>query len=400
MKPSSWGRPEARATTARGGVAGVGHGDDDVGLDGRLAPQDLPHASAGDLEHGPGHPRIRAGEVDVLKDAERMPLRLDGHPRLESAVDERHDLTGLDVTQVPRADQVKRAGFRGDAVRTASRRLVLDDADRERAQAGRIPERDDRLIGHDHRRERTPELRQDLGGRILDPVRRMGRQQRGDDLRVRRRAERDVPAAELGVELDRVDQVAVVRERQRTTVVTDDRLGVLPLRGAGRRVPDVTDRHVADERPELVLVEHLADEALVADRHQAAPARGGRDPRRLLAAVLQREESEIREPRDVVLRRKDAENPTFVPRSVAVIREVSHTRKASLPRLAAGRVTHEISSASPRSRASRSPETGRFHRSAPATTDRVSPPTRPIACARTSPAAANASSEAAETTNA
>ena len=296
---------------------------------GRLAPEDLPHPRARDLEHRPGHPRVRPGEVDVLKHAERVALRLDGHPGPQPAVDERHDLAGLDVTQVARADQVKGARLRGDAVGAPSGRLVLDDADRQRAQAGRIPERDDGVVGHHHRRERTAQLRQDVGDRVLDPLRRMRGEQRRDDLRVRRRAERHVAAAELGVKLDRVDQVAVVRERERPPVVADDRLGVLPLRGAGRRVPDVADRHVADERAEHVLVEHLADESLVTDRHQAAAAWRGRNARRLLPAVLKREECEIGEPRDVVLRRIDAENPTFVPRSVAVIREVSHTREAS-----------------------------------------------------------------------
>jgi hypothetical protein len=40
--------------------------------------------------------------------------------------------------------------------------------------------------------------------------------------------------------------------------------------------------------------------------------------------VLEREKGEVSEPRDVVFRRIDAENPTFVPRSVAMIEEVSH----------------------------------------------------------------------------
>ena len=78
--------------------------------------------------------------------------------------------------------------------------------------------------------------------------------------------------AQLGVQLDRVDQVAVVRERERAAVVADDRLRVLPLRGAGRRVAHVADRHVADQRAQHVLVEHLRDEPLVADRHDAAAA--------------------------------------------------------------------------------------------------------------------------------
>ena len=77
--------------------------------------------------------------------------------------------------------------------------------------------------------------------------------------------ERDVAPAQLGVQLDGVDQVAVVGQRQRAAVVADDRLGVLPLRGAGGGVAHVADRHVADQRAQRVLVEHLGDQALVAD---------------------------------------------------------------------------------------------------------------------------------------
>ena len=102
-------------------------------------------------------------------------------------------------------------------------------------------------------------------------------------------------------------------------VVADDRLGVLPLRGAGGRVADVADRHVADQRAQRVLVEHLGDEALVADRHDAAAARRGGDARRLLPAVLEREQGEVGEPGDVVLRRVDPEHAALVARSVAMI---------------------------------------------------------------------------------
>ena len=165
----------------------------------------------------------------------------------------------------------------------------------------RVAEGDDRLLGHDDRREGAPQPRQHLGDRVLDPLGRMRGEHRRDDLRVRGRAERDVALAQLGVQLDRVDQVAVVRERERAAVVADDRLRVLPLRGAGGRVADVADRHVADQRAQHVLVEHLRDEALVADRHDACPPRGAvAMPGRFLAAMLQREQPEVREPGDVV----------------------------------------------------------------------------------------------------
>ena len=333
MKPSSCGRPDARATPAGGGVARVGHRDHEVRVDRRLAPQDLAHPRARHLEHGAGHLRVRAGEVDVLEHAERPALGLRHDPRLDPALGQRHDLAGKDLAQVLGADQLKRARLAGHAIGRATR-LVLDHPQCQRTQAVGVAERDHRVLGHRHGRERALQTGQHLGDGVLDPLGGMGREQRGDDLRVRRGAERDVAAAQLGVELDGVDQVAVVRERQRPMVVTDDRLGVLPLRGAGRGVAHMADRHVADQRAQDVLVEHLGDQALVADRHQAAAALGGRDPRRLLAPVLQREQGEVRQSGDVVLRREDAEDTALVARAIAMIDHGFHAQPPR--RLAAG----------------------------------------------------------------
>jgi hypothetical protein len=106
----------------------------------------------------------------------------------------------------------------------------------------------------------------------------MGGQEGRDDLRVGGRAERNLTLAQLGVELDRVDQVAVVGQRERAPVVADDRLRVLPVRGAGGGVADMADREVADQRPELVLVEYLRHQPLVADGHDPPPTGSGGDP--------------------------------------------------------------------------------------------------------------------------
>ena len=67
------------------------------------------------------------------------------------------------------------------------------------------------------------------------------------------------------------------------------------------------DRDVAAQAVQLLLVEDLRDEAEVAQRGQAALLRDG-DARGLLAAVLQREEPEVREPRDVAVGRVHAED--------------------------------------------------------------------------------------------
>ena len=103
----------------------------------------------------------------------------------------------------------------------------------------------------------------------------------------------ETPAlAQRRVQLDRVDQVAVVRERDLAAIGAPDGLRVLPRRRAGGRVADVAHRHVALQGAQLLLVEDLVDEPLVAHRHDVA-ALGGRDARGLLPAMLERVEREV-----------------------------------------------------------------------------------------------------------
>ena len=67
--------------------AGVGDGDDHVGLDQRLAGQLLAHAVARLRDVDAVDDRIRPREINVFKDAESLPLgRLDDLPQLELAV--------------------------------------------------------------------------------------------------------------------------------------------------------------------------------------------------------------------------------------------------------------------------------------------------------------------------
>jgi hypothetical protein len=103
---------------------------------------------------------------------------------------------GRTSAQELRADDVERAGLRRDAV------AAVEHAERQRAQAGGIAEGHDAVARHDDGRERALQARHDVRDRVLDPLRRMRRQQRGDDLRIRRGAERDAGFAQLAVQLD------------------------------------------------------------------------------------------------------------------------------------------------------------------------------------------------------
>ena len=134
------------------------------------------------------------------------------------------------------------------------------------------------------------------------------RDQRRDQFAVGRRPEWDARLAQLVAKLGDVDQVAVVAEGYGPrAAVLDERLRVRPLRRAGRRVAVVADRDLAAQAAELLLVEDLGDEPEVA-QPRLPPVLGDGDARRLLPAVLQREQAEVRQPRHVTVGGVDAED--------------------------------------------------------------------------------------------
>ena len=304
-------QPRGAREAVRRRVAGVGDRDHQVGVDRRLGGEDLAHPPAHLLQHPALEPRVGAREVDVLEDAVGGAVGGDDLARLEPVGGQRDELAGLHLAHQLGADDVEGAALRGDA------EAVAELAERERPDAVRVAEGDHGALGHHHGRVGALEPRHHRGDRVLDRPRLLDRDQGGDDLRVGGAAEVDPALAQLVVELDRVGQVAVVRERDLAAVVAPDRLRVLPRAAAGGRVADVADRHVAVERPQLLLVEDLGDEPGVAQRGDVAALAGG-DPRRLLAAVLERVEREVGEPGDVVPGGVDPEHPALVARAVAI----------------------------------------------------------------------------------
>ena len=199
-----------------------------------------------------------------------------------------------------------------------------------RASSGRMPsgiaERDERAVRD--RDDRIRALEPAHRGRDgLGQRRRVAAEQRGDHLGVGRRAEPNAGGEELVAQRRRVDEVAVVRERDGARrAVVHERLRVRPVRAAGRRVARVADRDLAGQRRELLLVEHLRDEPHLAERRDAA-AVGDRDPGGLLAAVLEREQAEVREPRDVALVRADAEDAAHQRAPLVRLRELGRARR-------------------------------------------------------------------------
>jgi hypothetical protein len=196
------------------------------------------------------------------------------------------------------ADQVERAGLgRDDGI-------VAEPPEHERPEAVAVAEGEESAVGEADDRGGALELLHRRADR-LDERPLVVRDQRSHHLAVGGRRE---AARELGPQLARVDQVAVVPERDRArAAVVEQRLRVRPGVRAGRRVASVSDRDLAVQAREVLLVEHLRHEAEVAQRREPCLVGDG-NPGRLLTAVLERVQAEVREPRDVAVGGVDAED--------------------------------------------------------------------------------------------
>ena len=213
-----------------------------------------------------------------------------------------HDeLAGRDLALVLGADEVERAGLgREDGV-------AVDAAEIERPEAVRVAKADQLPFGKRDDRERAFEPPHRSCDRFLQRRRVVG-DERGDHLGVGGGRKRDSFRQELVAHLLDVRQVSVVPEGHRPGLaVLDDRLRVRPVRRAGRRVARVADRDLTLEPAQVLLVEDLGDEAHVAQDGET-PVVGDGDACGLLPAMLEREEPEERNARDVAVRRANAED--------------------------------------------------------------------------------------------
>ncbi len=241
----------------------------------------------------------------------RVGGRLEARRAEAGAVDHEH-LARLDVAHVLGADEVERRGLARDHVRVL---VPRQDAEAERANAHRVAHRDHRVLGEEEERVGALHALERGGDAILDRDLLAHRDEVDEDLGVGRRLEDRSALLELLAELVGVREVSVVADGERALGVVDgERLRVLDVRAAGGRVADVTDGDAARQLREVLLAERVLDEAHRAvEVELLAVARD--DARRLLAAVLERVQAEVREVRRLGVA-VDAEDAALVAEMV------------------------------------------------------------------------------------
>jgi Transmembrane proteins 14C len=118
-----------------------------------------------------------------------------------------------------------------------------------------------------------------------------------------------------------VDEVPVVGDRDLPDdACTEDGLGVAQDARAGSRVPRVPDRHFPGQAgQDLLVVENLVDQAHVLVHADGVPVAYG-DPGRLLPAVLEGEQGEVRQTPGFRVWRVEAKHPTLFLRPIRVPR--------------------------------------------------------------------------------
>ena len=297
---------------------GLGHAHHHVGVDWCLLGELLADVDASLVDALVVEARVGTGEVDELEEAELG---------VDALVGERHDGAwplGIDDhhlagEQLPH--EVRTHDVEGGALGREHPSTVFELAEAQGPEAVRVAHADHPRLIHDHEGERALEPGQDLGERPFEVgfavARELVAQLVADELRDQIGVARDGAGQHprLGREGLGVGEVAVVAEREVGLAWAVGGLRVAPGGRAGGGVAAVADGEVPGEAGERAVVEHRGDQPLVLDdEHLRAVAHGHAG--RLLPAVLQGEEAEVRQVSDGLAGSVDAEDAARLLRGV------------------------------------------------------------------------------------
>ncbi|MEY9414719.1 hypothetical protein ABIF69_001161 [Bradyrhizobium japonicum] len=225
---------------------------------------------------------------------------------------EHDDFAGLDVANEARADDVERAGLRGQD------RATVELAEHQRADAAWIARADQLLVGQRNQRIGALDLAQGVDVALDEAAAPGARDEMQDHLGVGGRLHHRAVLHELAAQRQAVGEVAVVGDRKAAGIeLGEQRLHVAKDGGAGGGVADMADGHVAGQAVDhLAAGEGVADEAEAAFRVKAAAVVGD-DAGGLLAAMLEGVETERGDGGGVRVA-IDAEDAAFLAERVAL----------------------------------------------------------------------------------
>ena len=125
----------------RGGRPRVGDREDEVCLDRRLLGEPLAHPHARGVHLDALEPRVGAGEVEELEDAERALGGGNGLAGVDAVLVDQEQLAAAELALGLGADEVERAGLGGDCP------AVVEPTEDERPEAVRVAEGEELPVG-------------------------------------------------------------------------------------------------------------------------------------------------------------------------------------------------------------------------------------------------------------
>ena len=270
------------AVAERGRYAGIRHRHHDVDIGMALTRKLRAERLANLVDRAAADDGIGPREIDVFEHAGPRRLGWERLVAVHALFVEHHDLAGLDVANIARADHLQRAGLGGQ------NRTAVELAVHQRADAERVARADQLLVGHADQRIGALDRAQRFDEAVDETAAAGLRNEVQDHLGVGGRLHHGAVAHELAAQTEAVGEVAVVADRETAGIqLGEQRLHIAQDGRAGRRIAHMADRDMARQAfDHLAAGEGVADEAEPALAVKAASVEGD-DAAGLLAAMLE-----------------------------------------------------------------------------------------------------------------
>ena len=261
--------------------ARIGDRHDDVGFDRRLSREFRAHHLANIVYGLAVHDRIRPGEINIFEDAGARGPRRKWLQAVDPFAGDNDDLAISDIAHKTRADDVERAGFRGENV--ASVELAKD----ERPDSQWIAGADQLLVAKRNERISSLDRAQGLDEPVDEVQTPAAGNEMKDSLGVGGRLIDRAALHKIVAQRQPIGEIAIVRDGEPARIkFGEKRLNIAQNGLARRRIT-----HVPDGRPAGQPLDRRCLGEMIADKTKSALGIEsltveGHDSRGLLAAML------------------------------------------------------------------------------------------------------------------